>query len=398
MPARIPASRIRDHLPRTGKVWLAGCSGESALIRSGLAGADLSGLTLTGIYVPGLNRLDPYLAAGARVETFFMLPELAGRPAGVDFLPLSYREIGRHLARHPPQAALFQVSPPDGAGMCSFGTVTDFLADIWERIPLRIAHVNPCMPRTSGHPGIPFDSLTAVVEGEEELLESDPGQDEASTRIAIHAASVIPDGATVQAGIGRAPESVLRGLTGHRGLAVHSGLIGDSALALLEAEALRDGTAITTGVAIGTRRLYDAAEEGGIRFQPPSFTHDLAVLAGRAPLVTVNSAIEVDLSGQVFAEATPKGLLSGPGGASDFAAGARAGQGLRMIVLPATAGGGRISRIVRNGAGPVSLGRFDTDVVVTEFGVADLRGCPAQVRAERLAAIAAPEHRGLLGM
>ncbi|MEQ8367217.1 MAG: acetyl-CoA hydrolase/transferase C-terminal domain-containing protein [Roseicyclus sp.] len=391
-PERITPNRIADILPREGRVWLGLCSGETALLREGLIGRTLPGLTFTGIVVPGLNRLDHVLATGARVTTFFMTPELAGAGAQLDFRPLPYFGIQAYLQDNPPDAAILMLSPPDADGLCSFGTVTDFIADLWPRIPTIIAHINPRMPRTSGTPGIPFERLSAVIEAPQELPEADPGLDEVSERFAAYAATLVPNGATVQAGIGRAPEAVLRGLTGKRDLAIHSGLIGDSAIDLLESGALRDVHPITAGVAIGTRRLYDAVSGAGFRFRPPSFTHDVSTHGMIERLITINSAISVDLDGQVYAEATPKGLVSGPGGASDFAAGAR-GAGLRIIVLPSSTA--HSSRIVAPGAGdgPVSLGRFDTDLIVTEHGIADLRGKGPEARRAAMCAIAAPAYR-----
>ncbi|MBT0783004.1 acetyl-CoA hydrolase/transferase C-terminal domain-containing protein [Paracoccus sp. pheM1] len=396
-PLRIGSGDIADHLPASSRIWLHACSGESVLIRDGLEAADLRGLTFTGIFVPGLNRLAGLLAAGARIESYFMMPEFSGHDAQVRFLPFCYREIRLHLAANPPDAALLMVSLPDEAGMCSLGPVNDFIADIWPRIPRIIAHINPLVPRTNGW-SIPFDRFHAVIEGEAPLPVSDPGMDEVSARIAALAGEMVPEGATIQAGLGRTPEAVLRGLTDHRNLSVHSGLIGNSTLDLLEAGALRQDAPIRAGVAIGNSRLYEAVGRPEFRFAPPSITHDVAQLAAIGRLVTINSAIEVDLAGNSYAEATPRGLVSGPGGASDFAAGARGLQGLRLVVLPATAAGGRVSRIVSAGraTGPISLGRFDTDMVVTEYGIADLRAASQAQRRERLTAIAAPQHRAEL--
>lgn len=398
-PPRIPPEALDHYLPRSGLCWLSACSAESGLFRAGLAVLSRPDLTFATILVPGLNRPDYLLTTGARVATFFMVPELEGS-GRVDYLPLPYREIRHWLAANPPRAVLAMVAPPDENGLCSFGPVTDFVADLWQRAEVVIGHVNPRMPRTQGTPGIPFDRFAAVIEGAEDLPESDPGSDPVAERIAAHAVRVIPDGATLQAGVGRIPEAVLRGLTGKRDLAVHSGLIGDSTLHLLRAGALRAENPITAGVAIGTRALYEAIAEPAFRFCPPSVTHDLRQLARIERFVTINSAIEVDLEGQVHAEATPRGPISGPGGASDFVAGARAAGGLRLIVLPASAAGGTVSRIVRTEAavGPVSLGRFDTDMVITEHGIADLRGKSSADRRAALIAVAAPAHRDGLGI
>lgn len=399
MPPRIQPAELGRYLPEAGLCWITGCSGESAAFREGLSGLSRPGLMFTGIFVPGLNRPAYLLDTGGRVTTFFMLPEFA-RSDRVDFLPLSYRDIHAWFDRNTPEAALVTVSPPGPDGRCSFGAVTDFIADLWERIPILIAHINPAMPATRGTPGIPLDRFAAIIEAEQQLAESDPGLDEASTRIAAHAASMIPDGATIQAGVGRVPEAVLRGLTAKRGLAIHSGLIGDSTLHLLRSGALRAENPVTAGVAIGTRALYDAISGPEFSFRPPSFTHDIATLAALEGFVSINSAIEVDVDGQARAEATAGGYVSGPGGASDFTAGARGRGGLRMVVLPATAAKGTVSRIVRtaDATGPVSLGRFDVDIVVTEHGIADLRGKSHAARRGALVAVADPAHRPSLSV
>lgn len=397
MPDRIQPAELGRYLPESGLCWITGCSGESAVFREGLSGLSRPGLTFTGIFVPGLNKPAYLLDTCGRVTTFFMLPEFAASDR-VDFLPLSYRDIRAWFADNPPQAALVMVSPPGTDGRCSFGPVTDFIADMWERIPTLIAHVNPLMPGTRGTPGIPYQRFAAIIEAEQPFPESDPGLDEAAARIAAHAATVIPDGATIQAGVGRVPEAVLCGLTEKRGLAIHSGLIGDSTLHLLRSGALRADNPVTAGVAIGTRALYDAISGPEFTFRPPSFTHDIATLASIEGFVSVNSAIEVDLDGQARAEATSGGYISGPGGASDFTAGARGKGGLRMVVLPSTAARGTVSRIVKteDATGPVSLGRFDIDIVITEHGIADLRGRSHAARRDALLAVADPAHRSSL--
>lgn len=393
-PRRIRPDQLAEVLPPGGLSWLQACSAESPLIREGLvaAGAALGAMTFTGIFVPGLNRVDYALGGARRVKTFFMTPELARGADGVEFLPLCYRDILGLLRSSPIDAALISVSPPDDRGLCSFGPVVDFIVELWPRIPIRIAHINPKMPRTGGYVGIPFSELTAIIEGEAELPVAIAGRDEASDKIGATVAGLIPDGAAIQAGLGRIPEAAVRCLRNHRRLSVHSGLIGDSVLDLVEAGAVRARGPVTTGVAIGTRRLYDAVGDEQFQFQPVSYTHSTRVLSQIDNLFTINSATAVDLFGQAYAELSPKGLVSGPGGASDFAAGARDGGGLRIVALPATAETSAASRIIGpgNASGPISLSRFEIDVVVTEFGAADLRGKRHDERAEALIAIAAP--------
>jgi acyl-CoA hydrolase len=199
-------------------------------------------------------------------------------------------------------------------------------------------------------------------------------------------------------GLGKIPTAALRALQGHRNLRVHSGLIPEAVVDLEDAGALAPGVSVTGGVAIGSRRLYDRVAGGSYRFHPVSYTHSPKVLAEIDNFVTLNSAIEVDLFGQAYAEVGPSGLISGAGGASDFARGARAARGVRIVALAASASRGAVSRIVApgEGRGPVSLGRMDTDVVVTEHGAADLRGLDHQERARALVAIAPPAHRDQL--
>lgn len=376
-------------------VFVQGCSGASRLLARSITGptGSTAAVQFTGIQVPGYNR-DLWLAnQRCRFTTFFMTPELKAAGDAVDFLPLRYSEIQRHLRGARFDTAIFSISRPDANGLCSFGPTADFLPDLWRDIPRLIGHLNPLLPRTDG-PGIPFDRLTHVVEAEETVLEAfEPRADAVSTTIANHAAAHIPDGATIQTGLGKLPGVLLYTLKNHRRLRIHSGLIGDAVLDLLDGGAIEDGRDIMTGVAIGTRRLYEALPDSGIQFRPVSHTHDLSVLAAIPDLVTINSAMQVDLLGQAYSEAGPDGWSSGPGGAKDFAAGAAAGGGLRMVILPSRAKDA--SRIVSPhlGRGPVSLGPSDIDLVITEQGVADLRSQGHEGRAQALIAVAHPDYR-----
>lgn len=393
MPARIEPHELTSVLPVGGVVYVQGCSGESALFGDAvMAGGDaLGAMRFTGIFVPGFNRRTYLPNSACRVTTFFQTPELTRGGAAVELLPLCYADVIAHLRTTPIDAAIFSVAPPDAQGLCSFGPVVDFLAELWPRIPTRIAHINPAIRRTRGPTGIPFEALTAYCEAEQPLPEAaSEATDDVARAIAAHVANFIPDEATVQAGLGKIPGAVLARLTDRRGITIHSGLIGDSVLDLVEAGA---ATSVTTGVAIGSRRLYDAIAGEAFVFQPVSYTHSSAVIAALPRFVAINSALEVDLFGQAYAERGPRGLVSGPGGASDFARGARAGGGLRIVALPAAAGAA--SRIVAPGEarGPVSLGRMDVDIVVTEHGAADLRGQSHENRAAELIAIAPPDHR-----
>lgn len=401
MPIKIEPATLASVLPPGGLTLVSSCSAESALLAQAVrdAGAALGAMTFTGIFVPGLNKQDWRANPDCRILSFFQTPDLKAAGDAVEFLPLCYADVMALLRSRKPDAALMMVSPPDADGNCSFGPQVDFTADLWREIPVRIAHVNPTMPRTPGHPGIPFSELTAYFEAEQPLLAGgDDRPDALSQQIADHIVPYIQDGDTLQVGIGKVPGAVLRSLTSRRNLRIHSGLIGDAVLDLIDAGAMAPGASATVGVAIGTQALYDRLGEPVFNFQPVSVTHDARAIGAHEHFVGINSAIEIDLLGQGFAELTPKGLMSGPGGASDFARGARLGGGLRIIALPASAAKDTISRIVPPGAGtgPVSLSRMDIDLVVTEHGTADLRGRGYAERAEALIAIASPAHRATL--
>jgi acyl-CoA hydrolase len=398
MPVPVTPATLGRLLPRGGLTLVQGCSAESVLLADALCerGAEIGPMTFTGIFVPGLNRTNWLANPNCRIETFFMTPELRRAGNAVTFLPLCYSDILSHLRRSDITAAILMVSPPDRNGMCSFGPVVDFLAELWPQIPVRIAHINPAMPRTFGHPGIPFHELTGVIERDVPLLAAaDETGSAAAGMIARHLAGLIPDRATLQTGLGKIPAAMLRELTGHRALKIHSGLIGDAVLDLQAAGALASGVSVTAGVAIGTPRLYQAIAAPGYEFHPVSHTHALPVIARLQNFHAINSALSVDLYGQAYSELTPSGWMSGPGGVLEFARGAKAAGGVRIIVLPAGTKDDRTSRIILPEAarGPVSLGRMDVDIVVTEHGAADLRNLDYARRAQALIRIAAPAFR-----
>lgn len=399
-PRALRPGGLATVLPPGGMTLVSSCSAESALLGAEVAAAGdaLGEMDFSGVFVPGLNRLAWHAGAQSRLTSFFLTPEMRKEPARSRFLPLCYEDILGFYRSERPQAALFMCSPPDANGNCSFGTEVAFIAALWREIPVRIAHVNPAMQRTPGDRGIPFAELTGYFEAERELLAQAPAAPDAiSASIAGHIARLIPDGATLQTGLGKVPDAVLRALTGHRNLRLHTGLIGDGALALVRSGAMAAGASATVGTAIGSPELYAGLDHEHFQFRPVTVTHGPATLAAIDRLVTINSAMDVDLFGQAFAEASARGFQSGPGGASDYARGARrSAGGLRIIALPAAAG--PASRIIApgRGHGPVSLSRFDIDCVVTEHGVADLRNADYPARAAALIAIAAPEHRDAL--
>jgi len=346
-PVRITPAELARHLPRKGRVLVLGCAGESRLLADAVmaAGDTLGDLIFTGIFIPGINRHDYLAHSGCRVETFFYTPEIKAAPSEqVMFLPLCYNDIRARLQQVQIDAALMMVAPPDADGYCSFGNSVDFLAELWPEIPVLIAHVNPAIPRTTGYDRVPFDRISAYVEAEVPLVTvDDTAVDPVAEQIAGHIAPYIGDGATLQAGLGKVPGAVMRALTGRRGLKIHSGLVVDSVIDLLDAGALADGAAIVAGCAIGSDRLYRRLDDPAFRFCPVAVTHDPMAIAAYSDFIAINSAIEVDILGQSYAELGPKGLMSGPGGASDYARGARMSPGgIRIVALAASAARGTI--------------------------------------------------------
>lgn len=399
-PQQLAVGDLPAFLPAGGHAYVSSCSAESGLLAAEVenAGDALGDRQFSGVFISGLNRKTWQAGKQSRTVTFFQTPELKAIGDRGRFLPMCYQDITRWYAANAPDAVLLMVSPPDENGMCSLGTEPGFGGDLWRNAPIRIAHINPSMPRTLGDPGIPFSQLTAVVEADQPLLTmSALPPDPVTEAIAANVAAWIPDYATLQTGLGKLPDAVLDRLHDRRGLRFHTGLIGDAGLRLALSGAFADGAAAVVGCAIGGEALYAGLGHQVFDFRPVSITHNLATLMQIERLITVNSALSVDLFGQAYAEAGPSGFLSGPGGATDFARGARASEGgLRIVALPSSAKGN--SRIVSpdSATGPVSLGRFDLDIVATEHGSADLRGKDYHEKAKALIAIAAPEHREAL--
>jgi acyl-CoA hydrolase len=297
--------------------------------------------------------------------------------------------------------AFVQVSPADANGNHSFGLVADHGQAAVAAARVVVAEVNEQVPFTYGEmlPAARIDCAVHVSRPPVEVAAAAIG--ETDMVIARHAAAYIGDGAVIQTGIGAVPDAILRLLHDRRDLGVHSGMLGDGLVELVEAGVVTNALkAIDTGVSvngalIGTRRLYDWAHRNPlIRMCATSYTHDAAVLAQLERLVTINSAMEVDLTGQVNAEQSGAAYLGGTGGQVDFVrAGARSSGGRSIIALPATAKGGTISKIVAHLSGPVTTARSDVDVIVTEYGAAELKGQTLAERTRRLTAIAHPDFR-----
>jgi acyl-CoA hydrolase len=298
---------------------------------------------------------------------------------------------------------LVRIPPPDLRGRVSLGTNHDYVADALEHARVVIAEIDERAPYTDGDADLSTADIDVAVPARQpsaELASRPPNT--VQQRIAAHVADLVDDGATLQVGVGSLTDAVLAQLTDRRHLGLHSGQIPDGIADLMmrgvltgERKSLDRGVAVG-GMLLGTQRLFDFAHRNPrVSLRRAGYTHAHAVLAQQPKLTAINSALEVDLTGQINSEVARGRYVGAVGGAVDFLRGAAASPGgVPIIMLPATAG--PASRIEATLSGPVSTPRSDTAVIVTEHGHADLRGLTLSQRADALIAIAAPEHRDRL--
>lgn len=396
--------RLTAPLYPTSRVFVATLGNESALWLAELREDPerARGVRFVGIQFPGIDTAD-YLGVHpeATLTAYFMSPTVrAGIIAGrAELLALDYPGIARHLRDQPPvDVAFAQLSTPDDHGWCSAGLTSDFLPLVWTRAGKRVAHLNPGMPRTRGSFRVHLSEIDIAVEADAPLLEfHEPRGGEVEKRIGAHVAALVHDGDTLQFGIGAVPAALAQSLTSHRRLKLHSGMVSPSMRTLWDAGALDRDARITTGVALGPAAFHDfVAHHDTLWFTDVEHTHDISVIAAIPRFIAINSAIEVDLFGQVNSERAAGTIQAGAGGLPAFAQGALASRGGKVLIcLGATTRNGTVSRIVPalDDKALCTLPRHAADVVVTEYGVAELRGLGLDRRAEALISIAAPAHR-----
>jgi acetyl-CoA hydrolase len=292
------------------------------------------------------------------------------------------------------------------AGGFSLGVISDFTQAMIQRARVVIALVNPALPALAGDALVDSADIDLLVESDDRIIDMpDPEPSGVENEVARQVAALIPDRATIQLGVGTLPAAVARALAGHREIGVHSGVVSDVLVDLVEqgvvtnAHKGRDAGRTVTGGLFGTQRLRDFAERTGlVELRSAEYTHHIAVTSSLSQFHTINSAIEIDLTGQANAEIAGGRYLGAVGGQVDFVRGGVASPGGRSIIaFPSTTPDGKHSRIVASlGTRPVTTARSDVDAIVTEYGAAHLRGCSLQERARRLAAIAHPDHRDAL--
>jgi 4-hydroxybutyrate CoA-transferase len=404
------AALVRSHT----SVFLSGNCAVPLQILAAIANRapELTDVQIVQVLTVGdADYVGPEMSGHLRVNTLFISDNVraavnAGR---ADFTPCLLSEIPGLFSsgRLPLDVALIQVAPPDDHGFCSFGVEVGVTKPAAHAARVVIAEINPRMPRTLGDSFIHISRLNAIVPVDYPLREMQMASgDPLTERIACRVANLIPDGATLQTGIGAIPDAVLRHLTDRKDLGIHTELFSDGIVDLVtrgvitgERKTLHPGK-IISGFILGTKYLYDFVNDNPmIELHPTDYVNDPFIISRNDHMVAINSAIEVDLTGQVCADSIGPRLYSGVGGQMDFIYGAaRSKGGIPVIALPSTLqkkDGRCLSKIVPTlqcGAG-VTTTRNHVHYVVTEHGVADLYGRTIAQRAQALIAIAAPEFR-----
>jgi acyl-CoA hydrolase len=394
--------------PGDAIVWGQACGEPTTLIemllaqRRQLGGvAAFAGSSFSGI-------LKPEHADHIKISSMGAIGALRGlAKAGVlGIIPCHVGQIGNYIAQKiiPCDVAFIQVSRANAAGYHSYGLINDYTRAAVKAARVVIAEINSQIPFTPCDELLHPSAITHFIEtGRAPVTVAGGRIEETDVAIARYAAGFIGDGAILQFGIGAVPDAIARVLSDRRNLGLHSGMVGEALVDLTQSGALTNATksehrgVSITGALIGTQRLYDFANANpAIKLCASSITHSEAILSALPNLISINSAIEVDLTGQVNAEAIGDNYLGGTGGQVDYVRGASRSPGGRSIVaLPATAQKSG-SRIVAALSGPITTSRSEIDIIVTEFGAAELKGRTLADRARRMIAIAHPDFREAL--
>jgi acyl-CoA hydrolase len=389
--------------PGDGVWWGQGPAEPEPLVNALLDQADAIGPVRAFTGMTWNERLSGGLPRGLTMLSYGGLGRLRGlsREGTLQVVPCNYSALPRLFARGllPRDVGLLQVSVPDANGLVSLGIGVEYVADALLHTRTLIAEINRQMPATEGSPRLPLSTFAATVETDRPLREVPAREPDAVDRaIADNVAGLVDDGDTLQVGVGTLPNAILSALSGHTDLGFHTGMITDGVLALIEHGAVTgakkeiDQGLVITGAALGSKALYGRLHEFPVEFRPASYTHSPAVLAGLSSLVSVNSAIEVDLFGQVGAELAGWVQLGAIGGQADFSRAASLTGARSIIALRSESPAG--STVVPALSGRVvTTARADVDAVVTEHGVALLTGGTVGERGRRLIAVAAPRYR-----
>jgi acyl-CoA hydrolase len=392
-------------------IYVHGGAATPAELLVALAGRapELTGVTTVGLHLEGpCPHLAPGMSEHIRHRALFIGPNArdAVNEGRADYVPIFLSDIPNLFRRGilPLDVAFINVSPPDAHGFCSLGPSVDATLEAVRSARTVIAQINAAMPRTLGDTFVHVDDIDLGIKVSQPPHPHPAGTiGEVERLIGEHVAELVPDRATLQLGIGAIPAAVGEALRGKRDLGIHTELFTDTVVDLVEAGAVTGAAKeinrgkIVSAFVLGSERLYRFIDDNPmVELRPVDYTNDTAVIRRFRRMVAINSAIEVDLSGQVVADSIGRRMYSGVGGQMDFIRGAAlAEEGRAVIALPSTAAGGSASRIVsslREGAGVVTT-RAHVRTVVTEWGVAELFGRSLAERARALIAIAHPDFR-----
>lgn len=380
-----------------------------ALINAMVAQADrLRDVEICHIHTEGpLPYLDANLQQSFKPNSFFIGANMRKQLAqGIgDYVPVFLSEVPLLFSRRilPVDVALIQVSPPDQHGYCSLGPSVDVSLSAIRAAKYVIAQVNPRVPRTHGDGMIPASMIHAAIEVDEPIYEVHPGTiDETDHKIGQYVASLVEDGATLQLGIGGIPNATLAELIYHKGLGIHTEMFSDGVIDLVERGVITGEHKavlphrIVSSFVMGTQRVYDFINDNpAVVMKQANYTNDTVNIRRNPKMTAINSAIEVDLTGQVCADTIGTMQYSGVGGQMDFVRGASLSEGGKPIIaLPSVTSKG-LSKIVpflKEGAG-VTTTRAHVHYIVTEYGIANLYGQNLRQRARALIQIAHPDHR-----
>ena len=390
-----------------------GCSQPTNLVRAMAARADeLADVEIIQLLAIGdTPYLEKGLAENFKINSFFIsegMRDSVNKGLG-SYTPILLSDIPRLFSggQLPLDVSLIQVSPPDVNGMCSLGISVDIIKAAIENSRLVVAQMNNHMPRTYGDSGVSINEIDVFVPVDEPLIEVQRIQiSDDIKEICTHIAALIESGSTLQLGFGKIPQITLEYLKDKKDLGIHSEMVSDRIVELIESGAINgkqkslDRGKIVASFCMGTKRLYDLIDNNAMfSFRRTEYVNDLAVIGRQNKMVAVNTALEIDLTGQVCADSLGTKFVSGIGGQADFVRGAnRSNRGKSIIAVPSTARDSKVSRIVAQltpGAGVVNT-RGDVHYVVTEFGTAYLHGKNIQERAMALISIAHPSFRSEL--
>ncbi len=408
----VDAQEAVSKIMRGSRVFIGtGCGEPQHLIRAMVKDLQLQDIMVYQMLSSTLSQYvdDESFTRRFSLKLFFISQSMrkAAFEGKIDYIPEYLSQIPRLFASHRIglDAALVQVSPPDKFGYCSLGVSVDITRSAVEHSAVVIAQVNPRMPRTWGDSFVHVDDIDWLVPHEEPLVEALPSikDNEVSRRIGLYISQLVDDGSTLQIGFGNLPNAILKYLDGKKDLGIHTQLITDGLLPLFEKNVITNKKKnflpgrVVTSLCMGSEKIYRYVDDNPIfYFRSSEFVNDPTVIARNDNLISISSALEVDLTGQVCSDSMGYHFYSGIGDQVDFLRGSSMSKGgFSIIALPSTAQNGKVSRIVSHlseGAG-VATTRGDVNFVITEYGIAELKGKGIYQRVMELAQIAHPKFR-----